>query len=121
MQVGISNINTEKIYSLMVNHINTGRKDVSTEQTLTLDQMKQIVKKEYPGIAMESVEQNIDKIKQLTRLIDREVRLSVNKDINRIIISIVEKGTDKVIKEIPCDEIQKLDLYLKNVIDALNG
>lgn len=120
MQVGANNLNTEKIFKVMLNHLNTNNKTSNNHDSLSFEQLKQLVKKEIPEIEFENIQKNLEKIKQLTKSIDKEVKLSVNKDINRIIISIVEKNTGRIISEFPCDELQKLALSLKKVIDSLN-
>jgi flagellar protein FlaG len=50
---------------------------------------------------------------------NRRVRLSVNEEINQIIIKVVDSQTDKVIKEIPAEEIQHLIARIKETIGLL--
>jgi uncharacterized FlaG/YvyC family protein len=119
MQIGVNNINTEQIFKLMLNHLEANKKSAKNAETLSFEQIKQIFKKDNNGNEFELVQQSLDKIKELTKSIDQEVRLSVNKDINRIIISVVEKSSGRLITEYPCDELQKLALSLKRVIDTL--
>ena len=52
-------------------------------------------------------------------LIDRTVHLSVNKNINRVIITVVDKESNEVVSEFPCEEIQHLAAHLKEVIGLL--
>ena len=50
---------------------------------------------------------------------DRRVVLSVNDQINQVIIKVVDAQTDKVIKEIPAEEIQHLIARIKETIGLL--
>jgi flagellar protein FlaG len=47
------------------------------------------------------------------------VVLSVNDQINQVIIKVVDAETDKVIKEIPAEEIQRLIARIKETIGLL--
>ena len=50
---------------------------------------------------------------------NRRVKLSVNDEINQVIIKVVDGETDKVIKEIPPEEIQHLIARIKETIGLL--
>jgi len=50
---------------------------------------------------------------------NRRVKLSVNEQINQVIIKVVDSETDKVIKEIPAEEIQRLIARIKETIGLL--
>ncbi len=50
---------------------------------------------------------------------NRRVVLSVNEQINQVVIKVVDAQTDKVIKEIPAEEIQRLIARIKETIGVL--
>ena len=50
---------------------------------------------------------------------NRRVELSVNETINQVIIKVVDTDTDKVIKEIPAEEVQHLIAKIKETIGLL--
>jgi len=50
---------------------------------------------------------------------NRRVRLSVNESINQVIIKVFDSETDKLIKEIPPEEIQHLIAKIKETIGLL--
>ncbi len=50
---------------------------------------------------------------------NRRIKLSVNDEINQVIIKVVDGDTDKVIKEIPPEEIQHLIARIKETIGLL--
>ena len=61
--------------------------------------------------------------KQLQRLSDvvmgRKVLFSVNQELNQVVVSIVDPTTDKVIKEIPSADLQKLKIRIRKTIGLL--
>lgn len=52
-------------------------------------------------------------------LFNRRCEIRIDKSINRLIIKIIDKETDKVIKEIPPEEIQHLIANLKTMSGLL--
>jgi len=46
----------------------------------------------------------------------KNVRMSYNKDINRIIITVIDKQNGEVLREIPCKEIQDLASYFRQIL-----
>ena len=61
--------------------------------------------------------------KQLQRLSDvvmgRKVQFNVNQELNQVVVSIVDPSTDKVIKEIPSQDLQKLKVRIRKTIGLL--
>jgi flagellar protein FlaG len=61
--------------------------------------------------------------KQLQRLSDvvmgRKVLFSVNQELNQVVVSIIDPSTDKVIKEIPSADLQKLKVRIRKTIGLL--
>ena len=61
--------------------------------------------------------------KQLQRLSDvvmgRKVQFNVNQELNQVVVSIVDPATDKVIKEIPSADLQKLKVRIRKTIGLL--
>ena len=50
---------------------------------------------------------------------NHRIRLSVNEEINQVIIKVVDARTDKVIKEIPAEEIQRMTAKIREMIGLL--
>ena len=61
--------------------------------------------------------------KQLQKLSDvvmgRKVRFNVNQELNQVVVSIVDPSTDKVIKEIPSADLQKLKVRIRKTLGLL--
>ena len=90
----------------------------SGKSLLTHEQIKQLVQKEIPELSAEKLADDMEISKPID-LIDRTVHLSVNKNINRVIITVVDKESNEVVNEFPCEEIQHLAAHLKEAIGLL--
>ena len=118
--VEVDALNSEKMFKLVYSQLSGGNRRVNTEQfktrKLSKEQIQEIVNKEIPDI--EEVMKDLNRIAN-SNILNKKVKLSVNRDINRVIIKIVDRDTDKVIKEIPCKELQQLAIHLKKAIGIL--
>ena len=67
----------------------------------------------------EDIGKNLDTLREAFRLFNRHLKFSVNKEIDRVVVKVIDGTTDKVIKEIPPEEIQKLVARIKETIGIL--
>jgi flagellar protein FlaG len=79
-----------------------------------------------PGVVVAKLAKNSDKLDQVIRELqklsasmDRKVQFKVNKELDRVVVKIVDPATDKVIREIPSAEIQKLQIRIKETLGLL--
>ncbi|MCG8572723.1 MAG: flagellar protein FlaG [Spirochaetes bacterium] len=86
-------------------------------KALSKEEIEKILEKTSTKIDTEKLLQQIAQFN--TELHDKEVKLSYNEKINRIIITIVNKQKNEIIKEYPCEDLQKLAMHLKNMIGVL--
>lgn len=88
------------------------------------------VSRSVPGGAevAQNIAQNLAEIRenaqQLQRLSDmvmgrRSLRFSVNEELGEVVISVLDPSTNKVIKEIPSEDIQKMKVSMKKAIGLL--
>ena len=121
MYPALNSINADKSYNQPINNFNSNKKIPVFEKEVSIEELKKLIKKELPEINSEQIQANLDRIRQISLAQNHDVKVSLNKEINRLIIHIMEKDTSRVIREFPCNEIQKLALFLKNMADSLNG
>jgi flagellar protein FlaG len=72
-----------------------------------------------PKASRQEIEAQAKALEKTFLAFNRRVELSVNDDINQVIIKVVDAETDKVIKEIPAEEIQHLIARIKETIGLL--
>ena len=58
-------------------------------------------------------------LEQTFRLFNKRLKFSVNEEIDRVVVKVVDAATDKVIKEIPPEEMQRLIARIKETIGLL--
>ena len=58
-------------------------------------------------------------LQQTGLMFNKRLQFSINKEINRIVVKVIDGSTDKIIREIPPDEIQRLIAHIKEAIGVL--
>ncbi len=79
---------------------------------------KQIHETQKP-VSRDEIERFLKKALNDASILNRDLRYSFNRDTNRIIVKVVDKTTDKVIKEIPPEAIQRLQDSIREAIGLL--
>ena len=62
-------------------------------------------------------------VKELQRLSDlvtgHKLQFNVNKELNKVIVKVVNSSTDEVIREIPSEDLQRIQIRMKQAIGVL--
>ncbi len=72
-----------------------------------------------PGLSEQKVQHIVEQIQEIAAMFDRELQFRVNKDLGAVVVKVIDSTTDKVIKEIPSAEIQKIQLRIKEALGLL--
>ena len=67
----------------------------------------------------ERVSRIADQIQQVANVFDRKLSFQVKKELVEVIVKVIDSNTDKVIREIPSAEIQKLQIRIKEALGLL--
>ena len=67
----------------------------------------------------EKVRKVVEQIQNISDMFDRKLQFQVNNDLNEVIVKVIDSNTDKVIREIPSAEIQKLQIRIKETLGLL--
>ena len=90
-------------------------KDIETKTFLR--KLDNIVKK---AVSEQDIKIMTEKLNELFEkqsiMRGRNVRMSYNKDINRIIITVIDKQNGEVLREIPPKQIQDLASYFRQIL-----
>lgn len=65
------------------------------------------------------IEQIAEELRMVSRAFNRRLKFSVNRDLNQVVVKVIDKQTDKVIKELPSEEIQHLHVRIREAIGLL--
>ena len=68
---------------------------------------------------IEQTKQDVQQLQTISNTIGRKIRFTVNDRLGDVIIKIIDPDTDKVIKEIPSEEVQKLKIHMKDTFGFL--
>ena len=69
-----------------------------------------------PDIELDRMADDLEKV---STAFNRRLQFSVNREINRVIVKVVDRETDKVIKELPSEEVQRLHVRIREAIGLL--
>lgn len=79
---------------------------------------KQMDKVQNP-VTKDEIEKYLKKTLNDASIFNRDLQYSINRETNQIIVKVVDKTTDKVIKEIPPEAIQRLQASIREAIGLL--
>lgn len=60
-----------------------------------------------------------EQIQKISDMFDRKLQFQVSKELDQVIVKVIDSNTDKIIREIPSAEIQKLQLRIKETLGLL--
>lgn len=67
----------------------------------------------------DEIEKMVREIQSSTQAIDKRLKFSVNEELNRIVVKVIDANTDKVIKELPPDSLQRIQARMREAIGML--
>ncbi len=75
------------------------------------------------NVPLEAAVQDLDnsarQLEQVSLAFDKKLRFEVNHDLDRVIVKVIDPETDKVIKELPPEELQRLQARIQEMIGLL--
>lgn len=66
-----------------------------------------------------AVSKAVEEIQKLCDMCGRKLQFRVNNDTNQIVVKVIDTSTDKVIREIPSEEIQRLRARIRETVGLL--
>ena len=76
-----------------------------------------------PKAQLNTPDINIDQIAEdlqlVTEAFNRRLKFSINRELDQVVVKVIDKETDKVIKELPPEEIQRLHVRIREAIGLL--
>jgi flagellar protein FlaG len=67
----------------------------------------------------EKVRKFVEQIQSLSNMFDRRLQFQINKELGDVVVKVIDSSTDKIIREIPSAEIQKLQVRIKEALGLL--
>ena len=102
----------------------TQKKQVEIEQQRKATQEKDrqlALEKESKrkAISKAKTDQYMKKVLKIPSVLNRELSYSVNKELNQVVVKVIDSETDKVIRVIPSETLLKLHARMKEVIGLI--
>ena len=104
----------QTLYKNNVKSVNTGKDQQVQTQSIAPNGAQVVQNIEQSEAQTKEVSQQLQKLSEL--ISDNKLQFSVNKELGSVVVSIVDASTDKVIKQIPSEEIQNLKLRIRKAI-----
>ena len=61
----------------------------------------------------------VEQIQNISNMFGRKLQFSISNELKEVIVKVIDSNTDKVIREIPSAEIQKLQIRIKETLGLL--
>jgi flagellar protein FlaG len=71
------------------------------------------------GSSREEIKRALNTLAQAANIFNKRLKFQINEDIDRVVVKIIDITNNKVIKEIPSVEVQRLIARLKETIGLL--
>jgi len=61
----------------------------------------------------------VEELRRVSQVFNRRLSFKYNEDLNQVIVKVIDRETDKVIKELPPDALQRVHMRIKEAIGLL--
>jgi len=65
------------------------------------------------------VEKYLKDIIRITDMFNRKLKFTINRELEQVVVKVIDRDTDKVIKEIPPEELQRLHVRMREALGLL--
>ena len=68
---------------------------------------------------LEQTKASVQQLQNLSDALGRRLQFNVNEALGKVVVKVIDPSTDKVIKEIPSQEVQKMQIQIRETIGFL--
>ncbi len=97
----------------------TNIQDVMVQKKDEQEEQKELKNTEAEAESEDKVKEAVAELNQFVQSLDRELQFSIHKDSGKTVVKVVDAETDKVIRQIPSEEILAISESLENVTGFL--
>lgn len=69
--------------------------------------------------SIEELRRYAEELRRVTAALNRKLELSYHEELNRFVVKVIDPATDKVIRELPPNELQRVHLRIREAIGLL--
>ena len=98
---------------------NSNRKSSAADTKARAEAQQLIEVQHQDTYTKERLELYLKKLFKNNTSLNKKLKFYVNKELNQVVVKVIDSTTDKVIKEIPPEEIQNLHIRIREAIGLL--
>ena len=117
MSIGVNNIG----HNLATDGLNVTVKNFHSNSAKVEHQFTDTVNTEIAAASKEiaSINTQVSKLQDIANFHGTKVHFNINEELGKVIIKVVDSTTDKVVREIPSEDLQKLQIHMKETLGLL--
>jgi flagellar protein FlaG len=93
------------------------QKDAAKKRKLVEKEQKQ--PQNRPVRSREELISYLRKVLNITSSLNRRLQFSINRELGEVVVKVIDSETDKVIREVPPEELQRLHIRMREIIGLL--
>lgn len=66
-----------------------------------------------------AIEKSLAELSKVSHIFNRRLKFTINEELGEVVVKVIDGDTDKVIKELPPEEIQRLHIRIREAIGLL--
>ena len=95
------------------------RKPESPNQETARDVAKRLEDQAAKSSDAQTTRRYLDEILDYTQFFNKRLKFSVNEELDQVVVKVIDGKTDKVIKEIPPEVLQRMHVRIREAIGLL--
>jgi len=61
----------------------------------------------------------VGELQTVTQILNRRLKFTINRQLDQVVVKVIDTSTDKVIKELPPEEVQQMHVRIREAIGLL--
>jgi len=94
-------------------------KPVSAEYVVDVPKQDHERKASTPHLFREDVENIVDSLYEFTNMLQTKLKFSILDDTNEVVVKVINRETDEIIRQIPPEELLEIHASMKNMSGLL--
>jgi flagellar protein FlaG len=114
----VGNVQKSMDYS-NINTDNTHTRKLENSQEMQKDKQDEEVKKHQKEMTKEELQKLTTQLNKEMEPLNPDIKFSFNDKVSELVVNVIDKNTDKVIRKIPSDEALKIMEQMRKLVGAL--
>mgnify|MGYP001549760066 CR=1 FL=1 len=89
------------------------------KQVVRAEEQKKNEEQRKSRLTMEQVTPIVHELEQTASFLNKKLKFSINNELNEVVVKVVDAETDKVIKELPPEELLRISMRIREAVGLL--